>query len=200
LKPFSTALLSRFGWAADHWRRRVRLFWYRTNKEVWLFVLAIGVVITIFGFVLHAVFADQEQRQNLARQHHEQNLTCLARNVYFEARGEPAAGQYAVAEVTMNRLASRRYPNTLCEVVYQRSWDPIRRRYVGAFSWTDLGDLDEPSGEEWQRAWKVAEAVYYQTHTPALQGALFFHATYVNPDWAKGKQPVARIGRHIFYR
>jgi spore germination cell wall hydrolase CwlJ-like protein len=120
--------------------------------------------------------------------------------VYYEARGEPAAGQYAVAEVTMNRLASQHYPDTVCDVVYQRNWDPMRRRYVAAFSWTELGDLEDPGGEEWQRAWKVAEAVYYQTHTPAFQGVLFFHATYVSPDWAKGKQPVARIGRHVFYR
>lgn len=165
-----------------------------------MFVLAVGLIVTIFGLALRAVFADRDHRQDLARQYHERNLTCLARNVYYEARGEPAAGQYAVAEVTMNRQASQRYPDTVCEVVYQRSWDPIRRRYVAAFSWTELGELDEPGGEEWQRARKIAEAVYYQRHTPALQGALFFHATYVKPDWAQGKQPVARIGRHVFYR
>ena len=200
LRPLGIALRYRFGWAAADWRYRVRRFWYRTNKEVLVFVLAIGLVITLFGFVLHAFFAEQDRKQDLARQYHERNLNCLARNVYYEARGEPAAGQYAVAEVTMNRTTSQRYPDTVCAVVYQRNWDPIRRRYVAAFSWTEFSELDEPRGEEWQRACKVAEAVYYQTYAPALRGALFFHATYVSPDWAKDKQPVARIGRHIFYR
>src|ERR1043166_782443 len=53
----------------------------------------------------------------------QQSPTCLARNVYFEARGEPIAGQYAVAEVTMNRRASRRFANTVCEAVYAKKCD-----------------------------------------------------------------------------
>ena len=191
---------SRFAGPPTQWRHRVRLFWYRTDKGIWAFTLVIGLIFTILGLVLREVVADKEHRQNLARQFHEQHLTCLALNVYYEARGEPTAGQYAVAEVTMNRKASPRYPATVCAVVYQKNWDPIRRRYVAAFSWTELSKLEEPGGEEWQRARKIAEAVYYETHTPALQGALFFHATYVKPEWAKEKQRVARIGRHIFYR
>ena len=197
---FCTYLLSRCGRAAAHWRRRVRLVWYRTDNEAWVFVLVIGLIITVLGFVLHAVFAAQDEKLKLVREYHEQNLTCLARNVYYEARGEPAAGQYGVAEVTMNRMATSLYPTTVCDVVYQKNWDPLRGRYVAIFSWTDLGALEQPSGEAWQRAQKVAEAVYYQKHTPALKGALFFHATYVRPDWAKDKQPVARIGKHIFYK
>jgi len=195
-----TALLSRFLLAADHWLRRARLAWRATNQEVFLFVLALTFIGADLGLVLHAVLAEEEQTQDLERRYHERNLACLARNVYYEARGEPMAGQYAVAEVTMNRAASQRYPDTVCDVVYQRTWDPIRRRYVAAFSWTELGGLEEPGGEEWQRAWDVADAVYNRRHTPALRGALYFHATYVSPEWAKDKQRVARIGRHIFYR
>ena len=74
-------------------------------------------------------------------------LRCLARNVYFEARGEPEAGQYAVAEVTMNRKVSGRYPNTVCGVVYERQ----------AFSWTAVDILPEPEGEAWSRAQEIAE-------------------------------------------
>jgi spore germination cell wall hydrolase CwlJ-like protein len=84
--------------------------------------------------------------------------------------------------------------------VYQKNWDPLRKRYVGAFSWTEFDSLPEPGGEEWQRAWRVAEAVYYGKEIPRLQGALHFHATYIRPDWAKSKQRVARIGRHVFYK
>src|SRR5713226_3921956 len=178
----------------------LRVFWYRSDKGPWVFVLVVGLIVTLLGFLLTAVFANQDERRNRARELDRQNLTCLARNVYFEARGEPAAGQYAVAEVTMNRKASRLFPRTVCAVVYQKNWDPILGRYVGAFSWTEFNELPAPGGEEWERAWKVAEAVYYQRYTPVLEGALFFHATYITPDWAKEKKRVARIGRHVFYR
>ena len=181
-------------------RRSLRFFWYRTDKGIWVFVLILGAIITVLGFALQAVVAHRDDRRHAAREAHRQSLICLARNVYYEARGEPTAGQYAVAEVTMNRRASRRFPRTVCEVVHQKSWDPIRGRYVGAFSWTEFSSLPEPDGEAWDRATKVSEAVYYRRQAPALQGALFFHATYIRPDWAKDKKPVARIGRHIFYR
>jgi spore germination cell wall hydrolase CwlJ-like protein len=185
---------------ARNWQRSLQGYWYRADKEAWLFVLILGLLVTIFSLVLRAVFAYQDERRDLVRQAHRQDLTCLARNIYYEARGEPIAGQYAVAEVTLNRKASGRYPKTICEVVHQQNWDPIRGRYVGAFSWTEFDELPAPGGEEWQRAWRVAEAVYYQKHIPVLQGALFYHANYVEPDWARQKRAVAKIGRHIFYR
>jgi spore germination cell wall hydrolase CwlJ-like protein len=127
-------------------------------------------------------------------------LTCLALNIYHEARGEPMAGQYAVAEVTLNRVASPRYPDTICEVVYQKNWDRLRGRYVGAFSWTEFDARPALKKKEWQRAIEIAEAVYYQRQAPELDGALFYHAKSIKPSWARKKTPVARIGRHIFYR
>jgi spore germination cell wall hydrolase CwlJ-like protein len=128
------------------------------------------------------------------------DLTCLALNVYFEARGEPEAGHYAVAEVTMNRVASRRYPNTVCGVVYEKRWDRLRGRYVSAFSWTEFDTRPSPKSDEFQRAWRIAEEVYYGRHTPVANGALWYHATRVRPSWAREHVVVARIGRHIFYR
>ncbi|MGH8732463.1 MAG: cell wall hydrolase, partial [Burkholderiales bacterium] len=116
---------------------------------------------------------------------------CLARNVYYEARGEPSAGQYAVAEVTMNRKASPHYPKTVCAVVYQKE----------AFSWTELDVLEPPAGDAWIHAVHVAEDVYYQRRPRMLQAnVIHFHATYVRPDWSKERQRVARIGKHVFYR
>jgi spore germination cell wall hydrolase CwlJ-like protein len=117
-------------------------------------------------------------------------VDCLARNVYYEARGESLPGQYAVAEVTMNRRNALGYPKTVCEVVYQRD----------AFSWTSLANLDAPAGGAWLRAGKVAHDVYYQRRPAELQGVLHYHATYVQPEWSKEKERVARIGRHVFYR
>src|SRR5687767_7360847 len=86
---------------------RLRLYWYRTDKEVWLFALILGGVAALFCMVFWGVFAHQQARQNRTIEAHVQNLDCLARNIYYEARGEPLAGQYAVAEVTMNRKDSR---------------------------------------------------------------------------------------------
>ncbi|MGH8629679.1 MAG: cell wall hydrolase [Burkholderiales bacterium] len=127
-------------------------------------------------------------------------LTCLAMNVYYEARGEPLAGMHAVAEVTMNRVASRRYPDTVCEVVYEKRWDPLRKRYVGAFSWTEFDVVPHPEGEKWQQAWDAAKEVYRGQKAPVLNGALHYHATYIKPSWSRGKRPVAKIGAHVFYR
>jgi spore germination cell wall hydrolase CwlJ-like protein len=184
---------------ARRWNR-VRFSWYAADKEPWVFVLAIGLIIAAFGFTLQAVIALKDDRRNLAREEEMRNLTCLARNVHFEARGEPMAGQFAVAHVTMNRKISGRFSDSVCGVVYQQNWDPLRKRYVGAFSWTELDALPNPTVAEWQRAWKVAEAVYYGREVRALEGAMFYHATHIKPDWAKDKKPVARIGRHVFYR
>ena len=181
-------------------RRSVRIYWYRADKGLLAFVAFTAGVFLSLGLALQAVFAYQDVRRERDRAMHEASLACLARNVYFEARGEPVAGQFAVAEVTMNRKASRLFPRTVCEVVYQKTWDPIRKREVGAFSWTELKKLPEPRGEDWQRAQQVAKAVYYNRYTPQLQGALYFHATYIRPEWAKEKRRVARIGRHVFYR
>jgi spore germination cell wall hydrolase CwlJ-like protein len=181
-------------------RRNVRFFWYRTDKAPVVFVVFAAAVIGALALTLRAVFAYQDELRERVRAMQGRELACLARNVYFEARGEPVAGQYAVAEVTMNRKASRLFPRTVCDVVYQKSWDSARKRYVGAFSWTEFKTLPEPEGEEWDRARRVAEAVYYQKYAPQLHGALHYHAVYVKPDWAKGKQPVAKIGRHVFYK
>ena len=169
---------------------RLRLFWYRLDKEACIGLLVFGVVLGGLGCAVQAVMAEREEALRRLHANHATNIACLARNVYFEARGEPEAGQYAVAEVTMNRKASGRYSNTVCGVVYEKQ----------AFSWTAVDLLPEPEGEAWSRAQEIAEEVYYGRHTPVLNGALFFHATYVKPDWAAERRRVARIGGHIFYR
>lgn len=168
--------------------------WWITRETDYFPVFLLGgltLVISAISFtIVRSMNTEADNRQ----------LSCLALNIYHEARGEPVAGQYAVAEVTLNRVASSRYPNTICEVVYQKNWDRIRRRYVGAFSWTEFDTRPKLKQQEWQRAVKIAEAVYHQRKEPELDGALFYHARSIKPSWARKKTPVARIGRHIFYR
>jgi N-acetylmuramoyl-L-alanine amidase len=181
-------------------RFRLWVFWHGTDKGAWAFALIIGGILAGFGFALHAVFSYKDEKLDELRALHARNIDCLARNIYHEARGEPTVGQYAVAEVTMNRRASGLYPRTVCEVVYQQNWDPIRGRYVGAFSWTEFDSLPPPRGAHWRQARAIAEAVYAGKRVPEVQGALFYHANYIRPDWAKDKKVIARIGRHVFYR
>ena len=192
--------LSRIYWAAAHWRRGALRRWHTADKSVGAAVVLLALVLAGFGLGLQMLFAQDDERRAAAREAERRSLECLARNVYFESRGEPVAGMYAVAEVTMNRKASGRYPATVCGVVYQKNWDPLRKRYVGAFSWTEFDDLPAPAGEPWQQAWEVAEAVYYGREPPVLEGATHFHAVYIKPDWARRKKPIARIGGHVFYK
>lgn len=169
---------------------KLRLFWYRSDKAAWLFAVYSACIVGLLVLALYAVVEHRDAQYRSVRDFHARNVACLARNIYYEARGEPLAGQYAVAEVTMNRTGSAFYPNTVCEVVHQKS----------AFSWTDLRALPVPGGEPWRRAQEVAEDVYYQRRAPTLPSALHYHATYVNPVWAKERERVAQLGRHVFYR
>ena len=184
------------GWVT-RWRRTLASYWYTWEKDqiVFLsFLLATMALLGSFGYFAYTAQA----RMDHDRQRQE-DLTCLARNVYFEARGEPVAGQRAVAEVTMNRVASERFPSTVCEVVYEKRWDARRKRYVGAFSWTELEERSEPSGIAWQRALAVAKAVYDGQEARTVQNALFYHADKIKPRWARSQNRIAKIGRHIFY-
>jgi N-acetylmuramoyl-L-alanine amidase len=181
-------------------RRALRLFWYRADREAMAFALMIGAALLVFSVAVYAVLERHERAQEAARAHEQKSLECLALNVYHEARGEPPEGQYAVAEVTLNRAASPRFPDTVCDVVYEKRWDAIRERHVGGFSWTEFYSVPDPVGEAWAFARRVAEDVYFRRVPPRVDGALFYHARYIRPSWAKERKRVGVIGRHIFYR
>ncbi|MDH5395990.1 MAG: cell wall hydrolase [Gammaproteobacteria bacterium] len=130
----------------------------------------------------------------------QRDIHCLALNIYHEARGEKKSGQIAVAKVTLNRVLSRRYPDTVCEVVYEKRWDRIRKRYVGAFSWTEFDEPPKLKSKAWYRAWDIAKTTYKNKDKLQLDGAVFYHAKHIKPSWARKKKPIAKIGDHIFYR
>ena len=175
-------------------KMRMSAFWSFTDRSLWYILSALGLVIVVMGLLIsNAVDAVDDQAVN-------RQLTCLARNVYYEARGEPDKGKRAVAKVTLNRVKSSRFPNTICEAVYEQRWDKRRRRYVGAFAWTEFDSVPSPKSRQWRKAWKAAEAVYQNPESVQLKGALFYHATRIKPRWAKQKKRIKKIGRHIFYR
>ncbi len=169
---------------------KLRLFWDRLELGAIVFFAVAALVVGSLALAMLQVFADRDARAARERELNAKSIDCLARNVYFEARGEPLAGQYAVAEVTMNRRGWGPFRKTICAVVYE----------PGAFSWTSLRRVPDPRGPAWDTARKVAEAVYWQRHTPILPGVRYYHAIYVKPDWAKEHERIARIGQHIFYR
>ncbi len=191
LRPF--AVFDRLSWLAA----RLRYHWLGWKQDNLLFTAALAVPLVVFAVFGRFAYVDQQQRA--AARQRIVDLTCLAENIFHEARGEPLAGQRAVAEVTLNRVASDRYPDSVCAVVREKRWDPRRERYVGAFSWTELDRLATPQGVAWQRAAAAAQAVYDREHEPQVGGALHYHATRILPRWAEGRTPLVTIGRHAFY-
>jgi spore germination cell wall hydrolase CwlJ-like protein len=192
------------------WRRRLAYSWPHRDRGNLAFLAVIGLMILAVAAIIYFAYQEEPrtepipaevvQRQTNRAQRRANELRCLAENIYFEARGEPLAGQYAVAEVTLNRTQAQHFPHTVCEVVHETRWDPGRRRYVADFSWTESGTLSPEDGPAWKQAMTIATAVYDDTNEPLVPGALFYHATSVRPGWASTRTAVARIGNHIFYR
>ena len=124
-------------------------------------------------------------------------IRCLALNIYFEARSEPEVGKHAVGHVVMNRVSSKRFPNTVCDVVRQGG---ELRRYRCQFSWWCDGRSDTPFNKrEWNRSSEIARAVYWGRTEDPTAGALWYHADYAKPSWRKEFERGPKIGRHIFY-
>lgn len=122
---------------------------------------------------------------------------CLSEALYFEARGETVKGQFAVAEVILNRVKSARFPTSICGVVHQGTG----RKYQCQFTYTCDGYKDiisEP--QAFARVGKVARAIMDAGDQNLTNGATHYHTTAVNPAWARVYSRTARIGVHLFYR
>ena len=120
------------------------------------------------------------------------DLFCLAKNIFHEAGTEPEMGQYAVAQVTLNRVRNPKYPDSICKVVldrYQFSWANRRSKH-----WT------HPEGPNWDRSHRIAKSVLDGDQwITGLDDVNYYHADYVNPKWAEQMTEVTQIGRHKFY-
>jgi len=129
-----------------------------------------------------AIFADASEKDRY----------CLAQNIYFESRGESTVGQEFVGWVTLNRVMNSDFPGEICKVVWQKD----------QFSWTHDGKSDTPKDKDaWATAQVIAGEVItaYGVDRDPTEGATYFHATSVKPDWAKKFERVVRIDNHIFY-
>ena len=129
-------------------------------------------------------------------------LTCLAENIYHESANESDLGKIAVAMVVLNRVNSPDFPNTICEVVHQPSRKPGSPRSC-QFSWTCDGKPDKiRDSEKFQAIKSLSRDILKSQDTivDIVDGALYYHAVYVKPSWAKYFDRVARIDTHIFYK
>ena len=139
----------------------------------------------------------------------KKQLTCLAKNIYFEARNEPFAGQFAVALVTLNRVNDSAFPDTICKVVYQgiHTADGFPKRDRCQFSWYCDGASDEVRNQvafnTTQKIANLAMISYGSMKSQGLdytEGAIYYHTYEINPRWSTAYPKVGRIGDHIFYR
>ena len=122
---------------------------------------------------------------------------CLADALYFEARGESVIGQFAVAEVIVNRANSSKFPDTVCGVVNQGT---NKNRYKCQFTYMCDGLLESIDDKaSYARAGKIAKMTLWDVKINLTNGALYYHAKSVNPSWAKKLVRTGIIGDHKFY-
>lgn len=132
-------------------------------------------------------------------------VQCLAKNIYFEAKSESREGQVAVGLVTINRVLSEKYPDTICDVVWQKGKHPTTGKWVAQFSWTWDGKEDKPVNKKaWAEAQRIAEAMLAErslfNFADFTEGATHYHADYVSPYWRNSFTPVLTVDTHLFYR
>lgn len=140
-----------------------------------------------------------EEPSEITAQVRENQLACLAKNIYHEAGNEPFEGKVAVAQVTLNRVASGRFPNDVCQVIYQKNI--VYDKVLCQFSWyCDRATATKPMNKAaYDESMIAAKKVLMEGfRLPSLENAMYYHADYVNPGW--NRQKVAQVGRHIFYR
>ena len=123
-------------------------------------------------------------------------ITCLARSIYWEAKGKNAADMEAVANVVMNRLGHDGFPDTVCGVVKQGSQSKSCQ-----FSWWCDGRSDSVQEEvPYAMAKEIARKALNKQLPDRTKGALYFHDRTVKPDWAREYNNPANIGFFRFYK
>ncbi|NQU72745.1 MAG: cell wall hydrolase [Rhodospirillales bacterium] len=159
--------------------------------------LALASILSLLALGLYGGSAAQARTTAQGEIDGGRELKCLALNIYFEARSEPEAGKFAVGHVVMNRVANKRFPKSICRVIRQGGQV---RRHRCQFSWWCDGKTDQPrDAAAWDDSKRIAEMVYTGISEDPTDGALWYHADYVKPNWRSDFQRGPKIGRHVFY-
>ena len=127
--------------------------------------------------------------------------------MYFEAGNQPKAGKIAVSQVVINRTQHMNYPSDICGVVYQAKWrenwkgNKVPVRHQCQFSWFCDGKSDEPKDSKtWIKSVQIANNFMMENHPDITEGAMWYHAYYINPYWAEHLNETVQINAHIFYK
>ena len=162
-----------------------------------LYILLVLFLISSFIFVSASFSRDKiiDVRYEQLTKDAKIQIDCLADNIYHEAGYEPDQGKIAVALVTMNRVQDPRYPKDICSVVKQKV------KYTCQFTWFCQDKYTNRQKTAYEESRDIALHVYanYEKIKDFTNGALFYHADYVNPHW-RGLERTTVIGRHIFYK
>lgn len=135
----------------------------------------------------------------------EKEELCLALNIYFEAKSEPIKGKMAVALTPISRAKVDEFPDTICNVVWQKRRHPRTGKWVAQFTWTLDGKPDEPRNQrQWTEAQNMASAIFSEGSNgwhivDFTNGATHYHANYVDPWWRNKLPYLTKVGAHLFY-
>ena len=160
------------------------------------YYLLLAATLAIIGFSLKATAYDENN-----------DIYCLAQNIYFEAGNQPLAGKIAVSQVVLNRVEHYAYPDNVCGVVYDAKWRenwkgkmvPIRNQCQ--FSWFCDGKSDDPvDSATWLSSMHIARDVMQGAYGDITEGATHYHATWVYPYWADSLNETVVINEHVFYK
>ena len=149
------------------------------------------MLLMVFGLVFTTCEDSQASDEN-------EDVFCLARNIYFEAGNQPLAGRIAVGQVTINRRNHGMFPHTICDVVHQGG----ERKYGCQFSWYCDGKHDTPTDSEtWMDSIVLAYRLLHFDDMDITEGSLWYHANYIDkPYWSSELTPTVIINNHIFYK
>jgi spore germination cell wall hydrolase CwlJ-like protein len=142
--------------------------------------------------VMMVAIEEMRIEQEIIQQRIERELDCLTKNIYFEARDQSLEGQYAVAEVVLNRMDNPKFPSSVCGVVEQKT------DRVCQFSWFCDGKSDEMRDKKARQIARKVALNSISNKTNFTDGALYYHANYVSPGWENVKI-TTEIEDHIFY-
>lgn len=131
------------------------------------------------------------------------DLMCMAENIYYEAGIESYKGKLAVGQVVLNRVKSSKYPASICDVVFQGSFDAVRKPKGCQFSWTCQDGLSpiHKNSIAWDDSLRAAiELLSGKRYPDYTDGATHYHAHYVDPSWNQRLLKTVKIDTHIFYK
>jgi len=166
--------------------------------SILLSILAVMFLVTAVTNYKFKKLSGEDNYQFVSVESVKKDLDCLALNIYREAGHEPFEGKVGVAQVTLNRVADSKFPNTVCGVVYEKT--AVYSKVICQFSWyCDANHRNRKINQEaYADSYEVAKKVYLEGFKlPSLEPALYYHADYVSPNWRLER--ITKIGAHIFY-